>query len=113
MDECETDPCPVGSSCVNTRGSFDCECPLGSDLEDGRTCARGKIASHVNMLKGDKHLTGLLFTVKTFLGTFSMNKLPHGRVTFRSSMVHEIHRGIIQLVSLGSIIIKLMQNHHH
>lgn len=42
MNECERDPCPVGSRCVNTRGSFSCECPLGFDLEDGRTCTRGK-----------------------------------------------------------------------
>lgn len=41
VNECETDPCPVGSRCVNTRGSFSCECPLGFDLEDGRTCTRG------------------------------------------------------------------------
>lgn len=42
VDECQRDPCPVGSRCENTRGSFSCECPLGFDLEDGRTCTRGK-----------------------------------------------------------------------
>lgn len=42
VDECEKDPCPLGSRCVNTRGSFSCECPLGFDLEDGRTCTRGE-----------------------------------------------------------------------
>ncbi|KAK7939626.1 hypothetical protein WMY93_002952 [Mugilogobius chulae] len=49
VNECERDPCPAGSRCVNTRGSFSCECPLGFDLEDGRSCTRAK----------------------TFLGTFS------------------------------------------
>lgn len=47
MDECEKDPCPAGSRCVNTRGSFSCECPLGLDLEDGRACTRGNPAASV------------------------------------------------------------------
>lgn len=48
-------PCPIGSRCVNTQGSFDCECPLGFDLEDGRTCARGEIPKlqFGHMIKGD------------------------------------------------------------
>lgn len=104
MDECKKDPCPIGSSCVNTRGSFDCKCPLGFDLEDGRACARGatevpRIHS-LQMFKGDKHLTVVLqSTAKTFLGTFSLNRLPNGRVAFRSSTTIEIQREIIQLVS--------------
>lgn len=49
VDECERDPCPVGSRCVNTRGSFTCECPLGFDLEDGRTCTRGKTLNSSGM----------------------------------------------------------------
>lgn len=109
-------PCPIGSRCVNTQGSFDCECPLGFDLEDGRTCARGEIPKlqFGHMTKGDGPITvGLLSTAKTFLGTFSLNRLPHGRVAFRSSMVHEIQREIIQLVSLEIIIIELMQKHLH
>ncbi|XP_029385941.1 protein HEG [Echeneis naucrates] len=77
MDECEKDPCPLGSRCVNTRGSFSCECPLGFDLENGRTCSRAK----------------------TFLGTFSVNKLPHDPVVFRSATIHEIYREIIQLLN--------------
>nr|XP_024661135.1 protein HEG homolog 1 [Maylandia zebra] len=44
IDECKQkqEPCPKGSTCVNTNGSFSCECPLGFDLEDGRTCSRAK-----------------------------------------------------------------------
>ncbi|XP_011609480.2 protein HEG isoform X1 [Takifugu rubripes] len=84
VDECEVGPCPVGSRCVNTQGSFDCECPLGFDLEDGRTCARAK----------------------TFLGTFSLNRLPHGRVAFRSSTVHEIQREIIQLLNASLSVLR-------
>lgn len=66
------------------------------------------------MMKADGPLTvGLLSTAKTFLGTFSLNRLPHGRVAFRSSTVHEIQREIIQLVSLENIVIELMQQHLH
>ncbi|KAM9803262.1 protein HEG isoform X1 [Syngnathus typhle] len=77
MDECEKDPCPVGSTCVNTRGSFNCECPLGFDLEDGRTCTKAK----------------------TFLGTFSVNKMSHDSSIFKSAAMHEIQREIIQLLN--------------
>ncbi|XP_061548699.1 protein HEG isoform X2 [Phycodurus eques] len=77
MDECEKDPCPVGSRCVNTRGSFSCECPLGFDLEDGRMCTK----------------------VKTFLGTFSVNRVSHDPNIFNSATLHEIQREIIQLLN--------------
>ncbi|XP_035532834.1 protein HEG [Morone saxatilis] len=84
IDECEKDPCPVGSTCVNTRGSFSCECPLGFDLEDGRTCTRAK----------------------TFLGTFSVNRLPHDPVVFKSTTVHEIQREIIQLLNASLSVLR-------
>ncbi|KAM9850508.1 protein HEG [Aulostomus maculatus] len=84
MDECEKDPCPAGSSCVNTRGSFSCECPLGFDLEDGRTCSRAK----------------------TFLGTFSVNRLPRDPAVFKSSTIHEIQREIIQLLNASLSILR-------
>lgn len=41
VDECVNSPCPQGSVCVNTGGSFSCECDLGFDLEDGRSCTQG------------------------------------------------------------------------
>ncbi|XP_041807417.1 protein HEG [Chelmon rostratus] len=84
VDECERDPCPVGSRCVNTRGSFSCECPLGFDLEDGRTCTRAK----------------------TFLGTFSVNRLPHDPVIFKSTSIHEIQREIIQLLNASLSVLR-------
>nr|XP_019945287.1 PREDICTED: protein HEG homolog 1 [Paralichthys olivaceus] len=84
MDECERDPCPVGSRCVNTRGSFSCECALGFDLEDGRTCTRAK----------------------TFLGTFSFNRLPQDPVIFKSSTMHEIQREIIQLLNASLSVLQ-------
>ncbi|KAM3862382.1 LOW QUALITY PROTEIN: protein HEG [Diretmus argenteus] len=84
MDECERDPCPAGSRCVNTQGSFSCECPLGFDLEDGRTCTRAK----------------------TFLGTFSVNRLPHDPVIFKSTTLHEIQREIIQLLNASLSVIR-------
>ncbi|XP_030642961.1 protein HEG [Chanos chanos] len=77
VDECQSRPCPPNSVCVNTRGSFSCECPLGFDLEDGRTCTQ----------------------VKTFLGTFRVNSTVH------LMNVHEIQREILQLLnsSLSSL----------
>uniref|UniRef100_A0A1A7YGY5 Heart of glass n=1 Tax=Iconisemion striatum TaxID=60296 RepID=A0A1A7YGY5_9TELE len=81
MDECEQDPCPVGSRCVNTRGSFSCECPLGFDLEDGRTCTRAK----------------------TFLGTFSFNK---DNPSIKSAAMHEIQREIIQLLNVSLSVLR-------
>ncbi|GAA6085998.1 protein HEG [Tachysurus ichikawai] len=51
VDECVSSPCPQDSLCVNTRGSFSCDCALGYDLQDGRSCTQ----------------------TKTFLGIFSMN----------------------------------------
>ncbi|KAK9537466.1 hypothetical protein VZT92_005081 [Zoarces viviparus] len=84
VDECESDPCPVGSRCVNTRGSFGCECPLGFDLEDGRTCTRAK----------------------AFLGTFSVNRLPHDPVIFTSATMHEIQREIVQLLNASLSVLR-------
>uniref|UniRef100_A0A1A8E0Z0 Heart of glass n=1 Tax=Nothobranchius kadleci TaxID=1051664 RepID=A0A1A8E0Z0_NOTKA len=81
MDECEQDPCPVGSSCVNTRGSFSCECPLGFDLEDGRACTRAK----------------------TFLGTFSFNK---DNPSVKSAAMHEIQREILQLLNVSLSVLR-------
>ena len=111
MDECEKDPCPVGSRCVNTRGSFSCECPLGYDLEDGRTCTRGKtlliqnnhlIIDYDNFLVFQKLFSWFISlfpsVAKTFLGTFSVNRLPHDPVVFKSTTMHEIQREIIKLV---------------
>ncbi|XP_020491354.2 protein HEG [Labrus bergylta] len=84
VDECERDPCPVGSRCLNTRGSFSCECPLGFDLEDGRTCTRAK----------------------TFLGTFSINRQPHDPVAFKSATLHDIQREIIQLLNSSLSVLR-------
>lgn len=84
VDECDTDPCPVGSRCVNTRGSFSCECPLGFDLEDGRTCTRAK----------------------AFLGTFSVNRQQHDPVIFKSATMHEIQREIIQLLNASLSVLR-------
>ncbi|XP_074515747.1 protein HEG isoform X2 [Sebastes fasciatus] len=84
VDECHRDPCPVGSRCVNTRGSFSCECPLGFDLEDGRTCTRAK----------------------TFLGTFSVNRKQHDPVILKSATMHEIQREIIQLLNASLSVLR-------
>ena len=115
VNECEKNPCPVGSRCVNTKGSFTCECPLGFDLEDGRSCTRGKTLNYAGMPHCSKIFVCLIhilfcFTdstflpsiAKTFLGIFSVNRLPHDPVTLKSATMHEIQREIIQLVRGGS-----------
>ncbi|RXN31382.1 HEG-like isoform X1 [Labeo rohita] len=73
VDECVNSPCPQGSVCVNTHGSFSCQCALGSDLEDGRSCTQ----------------------VKTFLGTFIVNTSMH----HRSSGLDELRTEISLLLS--------------
>ncbi|KAK2904807.1 hypothetical protein QQF64_032935 [Cirrhinus molitorella] len=73
VDECVSSPCPLGSVCVNTGGSFSCECALGFDLEDGRSCTQ----------------------VKTFLGTFIVNTSMH----HRSLGLHELHKEILLLLN--------------
>lgn len=42
VDECVSSPCPQDSVCVNTRGSFSCDCALGYDLQDGRSCTQSR-----------------------------------------------------------------------
>lgn len=107
MDECKQkqEPCPKGSTCVNTNGSFSCECPLGFDLEDGRTCSRGntdvkkkdirvcfflhsKLFSQRPFMFFNSHFFSPLI-VKTFLCTISANGSLHNS---------DIQRQIIKLV---------------
>ncbi|KAG5283424.1 hypothetical protein AALO_G00041930 [Alosa alosa] len=77
VNECETNPCPPGSTCVNTNGSFSCECPLGSDLENGRECTK----------------------VKAFLGFFSVNST-------HSNSLHEIEGEIKHLLNASLSILR-------
>ncbi|XP_035250263.1 protein HEG [Anguilla anguilla] len=84
MDECVSAPCPVGSKCVNTRGSFGCVCPLGSDLEHGRACTRAR----------------------TFLGTFHLSNVPFNSTHPRSFGLHELQREIIQLLNASLSVLK-------
>ncbi|XP_076858520.1 protein HEG [Brachyhypopomus gauderio] len=80
VDECENSPCPQDSVCVNTRGSFHCECALGHDMEDGRTCTQAK----------------------TFLGTFSVNSSLH----VRGTGLHVLHREILHLLNASLSILR-------
>ncbi|KAI4873049.1 hypothetical protein NFI96_025472 [Prochilodus magdalenae] len=75
VDECVSSPCPKESTCVNTRGSFSCKCPLGYDLEDGHSCTQAK----------------------TFLGTF--------KVTSCSTGLHELHKEILHLLNASLSIL--------
>ncbi|XP_023806488.1 protein HEG homolog 1 [Oryzias latipes] len=81
VDECKQQPCPADSTCINTRGSFSCECPLGFDLEDGRSCTRAK----------------------TFLGTFSFDRYDP---SIRSIAVHDLQREIIQLLNVSLSVLR-------
>ncbi|KAL4616642.1 hypothetical protein GN956_G21922 [Arapaima gigas] len=83
VDECVSAPCPTGSVCENTRGSFTCECPLGYSLENGRSCTR----------------------VKTFLGTFRASGGQLNSTLASGTILHEVQREALQLLnaSLSSI----------
>lgn len=106
VDECVNSPCPHGSECVNTSGSFSCKCALGFDLEDGRSCTQGRWSVvHTKIIsrkyKGisvitepSLYLLWLYPAVKTFLGNFTVNNSMH----LGSSGLHELHREILQLV---------------
>uniref|UniRef100_W5KF16 Heart development protein with EGF-like domains 1 n=1 Tax=Astyanax mexicanus TaxID=7994 RepID=W5KF16_ASTMX len=74
VNECVSSPCPLESECVNTSGSFSCKCPLGYDLEDGRSCTQAK----------------------TFLGKFSVNSSLH--LSSTSAIPHDLHKEILHLV---------------
>ncbi|KAL0963728.1 hypothetical protein UPYG_G00310080 [Umbra pygmaea] len=85
VNECDggPGPCPSGSSCVNTRGSFSCECPLGLDMENGRDCTRAK----------------------TFLGTFDVNNPYPDSMSSSSASLHELQREINQLLNASLSIL--------
>uniref|UniRef100_A0A8C8FZI0 EGF-like domain-containing protein n=1 Tax=Oncorhynchus tshawytscha TaxID=74940 RepID=A0A8C8FZI0_ONCTS len=106
VDECESGPlgpCPSDSTCVNTRGSFSCECPLGLDMEHGRDCTRDQSSWSLCRKQPQKHdvSTPMLHT-KTFLGTFSFN-VP---LLSRSATLHEIQREINQLLNASLSILR-------
>uniref|UniRef100_A0A3P9H6E5 Heart development protein with EGF-like domains 1 n=1 Tax=Oryzias latipes TaxID=8090 RepID=A0A3P9H6E5_ORYLA len=82
VDECkQQQPCPADSTCINTLGSFSCECPLGFDLDDGRSCTKAK----------------------TFLGTFSFDRYDP---SIRSIAVHDLQREIIQLLNVSLSVLR-------
>ncbi|KAG7467532.1 hypothetical protein MATL_G00154830 [Megalops atlanticus] len=84
VDECVSGPCPSSARCVNTRGSFSCECPLGYDLEHGRACTRAR----------------------TFLGMFQVTHRQLNATHPRTVNLHEIQREILQLLNASLSPIK-------
>ncbi len=64
VDECVNSPCPQGSVCVNTGGSFSCQCALGFDLEGGRSCTQGKWSVVHNKTMSRVHKDILVITLR-------------------------------------------------
>lgn len=53
IDECERNPLLCrGGKCVNTEGSFQCDCPLGHELSSSREDCVGKFQEHENDIFG-------------------------------------------------------------
>ncbi|XP_056145972.1 protein HEG isoform X3 [Lampris incognitus] len=84
VDECGGPVCPSSARCVNTQGSFSCECPLGFELEGRHACTRAK----------------------TFLGTFTVTRQPRDPVLYQGASMHEIQREIIQLLNVSLLILR-------
>lgn len=48
VDECDSSPCKVGSVCVNSEGSYTCECEKGWG---GKNCTDGKSRSRLSVFQ--------------------------------------------------------------
>ncbi|XP_077129456.1 protein HEG homolog 1 [Ranitomeya variabilis] len=76
VDECLSNPCPVLSTCVNSRGSFGCQCPLGYLLEKGAGCV----------------------LVRTFLGHVEIPWRFLGGADMKDSGLHQIKEDIAYIL---------------
>ncbi|CAJ0965624.1 unnamed protein product, partial [Ranitomeya imitator] len=76
VDECLSNPCPVMSTCVNSRGSFGCQCPLGYLLEKGAGCV----------------------LVRTFLGHVEIPRSFLGGADMKDSGLHQIKEDIAHIL---------------
>ncbi|XP_039456366.1 protein HEG isoform X1 [Oreochromis aureus] len=99
IDECKQkqEPCPKGSTCVNTNGSFSCECLLGFDLEDGRTCSRAK--TFLGSLSADESLRNSDIQIIIKLLSVSLSDYPG----YRHSTVTKQEKVGIMVVNTFSI----------
>ncbi|XP_073503634.1 protein HEG homolog 1 [Phyllobates terribilis] len=77
VDECLSSPCPVLSTCVNSRGSFSCQCPLGYLLEKGAGCV----------------------LVRTFLGHVEIPWSFLGGADVKDSGLHQIKEDIARILN--------------
>ncbi|XP_069588691.1 protein HEG homolog 1 isoform X2 [Ranitomeya imitator] len=76
VDECLSNPCPVMSTCVNSRGSFGCQCPLGYLLEKGAGCV----------------------LVRTFLGHVEIPRSFLSGADMKDSGLHQIKEDIAHIL---------------
>uniref|UniRef100_A0A8C1G3U8 Heart development protein with EGF-like domains 1 n=1 Tax=Cyprinus carpio TaxID=7962 RepID=A0A8C1G3U8_CYPCA len=90
MDECVNSPCPQGSVCVNTGGSFSCQCDLGFDLEDGRSCTQGKWSVVLSLHELHREILQLL---NALLSIF------HG---YRRSTLRDVQISAVSMFSLST-----------
>ncbi|XP_075174836.1 protein HEG homolog 1 [Anomaloglossus baeobatrachus] len=77
VDECLSSPCPALSTCLNSRGSFRCQCPLGYLLEKGAGCV----------------------LVRTFLGHVEIPWNFLGGADVKDSGLHQIKEDIVRILN--------------
>ncbi|PFH33695.1 calcium binding egf domain-containing protein [Besnoitia besnoiti] len=66
IDECDTNPCPANSACINTPGSYKCECQKGFTMSPDNVCVSKNFCT-----EGANDCDPHLATCKQLVGTYS------------------------------------------